>query len=165
VQSPFLAPKEPSIRLTEQGDWALPGGFVDEFEPLQKAAERELQEETSINPNDVDLFQATPISHCLSTMITQIGGYGDPGRDPRGWTVSILYAAVLDSDINVQAAVATSLIQTSILVHDRTMPRTPGGLTSEASLRSHSITRSWSETPWSELKMPRYKVMCLGVIT
>jgi len=33
------------------------GGFVDEKEPLGKAAARELQEETSVAPEDVTLFQ------------------------------------------------------------------------------------------------------------
>lgn len=74
-----------------KGQWALPGGFVDEKEPLSKAAARELQEETSVNPADADLFQ--------------VGSYGDPGRDPRGWTVTVAYAAVVPStELGVKAA-------------------------------------------------------------
>ncbi|KAL3143598.1 hypothetical protein ABBQ38_002395 [Trebouxia sp. C0009 RCD-2024] len=71
--------------------WALPGGFVDENEPLEKAAARELQEETSVNPKDV--------------LLTQVGTFGDPGRDPRGWQVSVAYAALVPStDMGVKAA-------------------------------------------------------------
>ncbi|KAK9814767.1 hypothetical protein WJX72_011187 [[Myrmecia] bisecta] len=74
-----------------KGQWALPGGFVDENEPLGKAAARELQEETSVNPKDV--------------LLTQVGAYGDPGRDPRGWCVSVAYAALVDSTkLGVKAA-------------------------------------------------------------
>ncbi|KAL3134050.1 hypothetical protein ABBQ32_008479 [Trebouxia sp. C0010 RCD-2024] len=71
--------------------WALPGGFVDENEPLDKAAARELQEETSVNPKDV--------------LLTQVGAFGDPDRDPRGWQVSVAYAALVPStDMGVKAA-------------------------------------------------------------
>jgi 8-oxo-dGTP diphosphatase len=28
--------------------------------------------------------------------LTQIGAFGDPGRDPRGWTVSIVFVAIVD---------------------------------------------------------------------
>ena len=73
------------------GAWALPGGFVDEGEPLAAAAARELQEETSVDPAGVSLVQ--------------VGAFGDPGRDPRGWTVTAAYAALVpSSELGVRAA-------------------------------------------------------------
>jgi 8-oxo-dGTP diphosphatase len=57
------------------GAWALPGGFVDEEERVCAAARRELLEETGVEPERQELF----------------GVYDTPGRDPRGWTVSIVY--------------------------------------------------------------------------
>jgi 8-oxo-dGTP diphosphatase len=71
-----------------KGSWALPGGFVDENESLEAAAARELLEETTISNID----------------FKQIGAFGDPGRDPRGHTVSIVFAAVIDHSINATAA-------------------------------------------------------------
>ena len=43
-----------------QGQWALPGGFVDENESLDQAAARELQEETSVDPSRIFLEQVFP---------------------------------------------------------------------------------------------------------
>ena len=63
-----------------QGSWALPGGFVEEMEPLEDAARRELREETGVEVSE----------------LTQVMTVGEPGRDPRGWTVSVVYLARLD---------------------------------------------------------------------
>lgn len=59
------------------GQWALPGGFVDEGETLADAARRELREETGVAVEDLE----------------QLFAAGDPGRDPRGWTVSVVFLA------------------------------------------------------------------------
>ena len=72
-----------------QGDWALPGGFVDENEPLKSCAERELQEETGVSGIALEQFYT----------------YGDPGRDPRGWSLSVAYWGAVNGALpNVQAA-------------------------------------------------------------
>ena len=63
-----------------KGHWAFPGGFVNENESLEAAAARELHEETGLEGIELE----------------QIGAFGDPGRDPRGHTVSVVFAALLD---------------------------------------------------------------------
>lgn len=62
------------------GRWAFPGGFVDEDEPLEAAAARELEEETGLKRLRLD----------------QLGAFGDPDRDPRGHTVTVAFTALLD---------------------------------------------------------------------
>jgi len=59
------------------GHWALPGGYVNENEPLLTAAQRELKEETGLEIKRLQQLQA----------------FGAPGRDPRGWTVTIAFIA------------------------------------------------------------------------
>ena len=61
------------------GRWAFPGGFAERGERIEQTAARELQEETGVTGADMTL----------------VGVYSKPGRDPRGWTVSAAYAAVL----------------------------------------------------------------------
>jgi 8-oxo-dGTP diphosphatase len=71
------------------GTWALPGGFVDENERLGDAARRELREEAGIAVADIE----------------QLYTSGEPGRDPRGWTISVVYLARVNPDeVKPQAA-------------------------------------------------------------
>ncbi len=67
------------LREPFAGCHALPGGFVEIAEPLETAARRELVEETGIT-----LGRMAPV-----------GMYGDPGRDPRGRTISAVFRAVV----------------------------------------------------------------------
>ncbi|HZM90716.1 MAG TPA: NUDIX hydrolase [Blastocatellia bacterium] len=71
-----------------KGLWAFPGGFVDADESLEDAAARELLEETGVSRIPLE----------------QIGAFGDPGRDPRSHTVSVVFAGMLDRRIDVCAA-------------------------------------------------------------
>jgi 8-oxo-dGTP diphosphatase len=78
---------KPRVLLIERrgepfaGKWALPGGFVDEGERLAGAAVRELEEETGLSVVELE----------------QLYTAGDPGRDPRGWTVSVAFLARVDA--------------------------------------------------------------------
>jgi 8-oxo-dGTP diphosphatase len=60
-----------------EGQWALPGGFVEVGETLENAAARETEEETGLKVEIVRL----------------VGVYSDPDRDPRGHNVSCAYLA------------------------------------------------------------------------
>ena len=63
------------------GAWALPGGFVNVDEPIVDAAKRELHEETGLE----------------IALLEQLYTTGDPGRDPRGWTISIAFLARVEA--------------------------------------------------------------------
>lgn len=67
-----------------QWGWALPGGFLEIDEDLAEGASREMLEETGL---------AVP-----SSLLTQVGAYGTPGRDPRMRTVTVAFA-VLEDDL------------------------------------------------------------------
>ncbi|MCI9518300.1 MAG: NUDIX hydrolase [Clostridia bacterium] len=62
------------------GCWAFPGGFVHDGETTEQAAGRELKEETGLEGLYLDQM------YLVST----------PNRDPRGWTVTACYMAVMD---------------------------------------------------------------------
>ncbi len=57
--------------------WAIPGGIVEDNETVEKAAVREAKEETGLSIGD----------------LTLVGVYSRPDRDPRGRSISIVYAA------------------------------------------------------------------------
>ena len=62
--------------------WALPGGFILENEPPWCAANRKLTSETNLD--DI------PLMH--------IDVFGDRGRDPRGWIITVAYCAIVDQE-------------------------------------------------------------------
>jgi 8-oxo-dGTP diphosphatase len=62
--------------------WALPGGFVDEGEPLDRAAAREALEETGL----------------AVTLEEQFLSYSDPRRDPRRHTISTVFLGVASGE-------------------------------------------------------------------
>lgn len=69
-----------------QGQFALPGGFVDVGETVEDACRRELMEETGVKAG----------------RLTLIGVYSDPKRDPRGHTASVVFMTRVRSN-KVQA--------------------------------------------------------------
>ncbi|HEY0820925.1 MAG TPA: NUDIX domain-containing protein [Rhizobacter sp.] len=66
------------------GQWALPGGYVDvtRDDSLLDCARRKLHEKTAI----------------ASPYLEQLGSWGSATRDPRGWSATHVYFALLPSD-------------------------------------------------------------------
>lgn len=62
------------------GMWALPGGFVEYREDIDKAALRELKEETGVEDIEVE----------------QLKSYGDYNRDPRTRIITTAYVAIVE---------------------------------------------------------------------
>lgn len=65
-----------------EGQFALPGGFIEVGETTEQAALRELREETGI----------------VGTTPRLVGVYSDPNRDPRRHVISIAYLILTDAD-------------------------------------------------------------------
>jgi 8-oxo-dGTP diphosphatase len=70
------------------GRWALPGGFLEPRELLEHCARRELREETGLEVGALE----------------QLGAYDTPGRDPRGWIISVVYIARVAEELPVAGA-------------------------------------------------------------
>lgn len=77
------------VLLVERGEhpykgcWALPGGFIDlkRDKDLDATATRKLREKTGVD-----------ISY-----LEQLQGFGSADRDPRGWSVTFAYFALIDA--------------------------------------------------------------------
>jgi 8-oxo-dGTP diphosphatase len=74
------------------GAWALPGGYVEEGERVAEAALRELAEETALELRG---------DRGAGAQVSLLGVYDTPGRDPRGWTVSVVYRVQLPAEPEV----------------------------------------------------------------
>lgn len=79
-----------------EGQWALPGGFVEIGETAEQAAIREAEEETGLTVEIEKL----------------IGVYSDPNRDPRGHNVSVAFLAC---GVNGQMQAATDAVEVQAL--------------------------------------------------
>ena len=66
------------------GQWALPGGFIrlNEDDSLEQTAARKLYEKTQVN----------------SPYLEQLQTVGNRQRDPRGWSVTVVYFALIASE-------------------------------------------------------------------
>lgn len=64
------------------GQAAFPGGFVEEDEDLLDAVKRELLEETGLG----------------RIKLEQLAAFGQPGRDPRGHNVTVVYVGLAKGD-------------------------------------------------------------------
>ena len=88
------------------GSYALPGGFLDDTdESLERAGQRELMEETAVKVELKDLIN--------------FGGYGDIGRDPRGRTVTVAFAVIIDKSQASQAKAGDDARQFAFFALDK----------------------------------------------
>lgn len=76
-----------------RGLWALPGGFINQFEEVENSLVRELKEETRIKVS-------TPI---LKSNIRNIQVFSDPHRSLRGRTITHAGLIVLDGVTSIQS--------------------------------------------------------------
>jgi len=63
-----------------EGQWGIPGGFIEMDEELEDAVARELEEETGLK----------------GVALEQLRTFGTVGRDPRGRQITVVYMGVAE---------------------------------------------------------------------
>jgi 8-oxo-dGTP diphosphatase len=87
--------------------WALPGGFIDvnRDSDLVACARRKLREKTGV----------------VSPYLEQLGSWGNRRRDPRGWSVTHAYFALLSSSaVQLQAGANAAAVRWATIRDDAT---------------------------------------------
>ncbi len=81
----LLIKRKPCDKLPNQPQWGLVGGFVDidKDENLEATALRKLKEKTNV----------------ISPYLEQLGSWGGRNRDPRGWSVTNVYFALISPEM------------------------------------------------------------------
>lgn len=82
--------KQVNVLITQRGDypfkeyWAIPGGFIDikKDKNIEQTAQRKLKEKTAYG----------------APYLEQLGVKGNNLRDPRGWSVTITYFALVNAE-------------------------------------------------------------------
>ena len=75
------------VRRVDNDRWTPPGGIIDWGETVEEAAHRELEEETGLELVSVERL---------------VGVYSSPERDPRGHAISILVAARVRGEMEIE---------------------------------------------------------------
>lgn len=114
-----------------RGMWALPGGFVDEMEPPLTAVRRELAEETGLE---------------VDGPFYQVGVFGEPGRDPRGWVVTTAFTTVLPEGLAADPTAGDDAAEAAWhpLAALPTLATDHGRIIAEASGRLRGELRPWT---------------------
>jgi len=84
------------------GDWALPGGFVHRDGSLAETVARVLREKTGLE----------------GVHFEQLASYGDPGRDPRGHVISVVYLAIVPAAALEAGVAANDVLELGRVVVD-----------------------------------------------
>lgn len=88
-----------------KGEWSLVGGYINPEKDLdiEATAKRKLEEKTGVK-----------ISY-----LEQFGTIGNEARDPRGWSVTVVYFALIDStDIELKVGANIADIKWSLIKND-----------------------------------------------